>query len=139
MLRADGIDAKVMVTSDSDDVFGGVDVIVTIHTPHGEEHVGFDIAVSDNGAYLDEKWRRTESICHEFNAYKGHGNKYIPRIVFPISPRVMAKFLSEYMKRVAEKGFVDRKDILTLFKISASGTVQELSEKVYNQVDAIIH
>lgn len=139
MLRADGIDAKVQVTSDSDDVFAWVDVIATINTPHGEEYVGFDIAISENPQYLAKKEERSETICREFNLYKKRADTSIPRVVFSISPRIMVRFLSEYMKRVAEKGFVDRKDILTLFKMSASGTVQKLSEKVHNQVDAIIH
>lgn len=139
MLRADGIDAKLAVTSDSDDVFGGADVIATINTPHGEEYVAFDIAVSANAEYLDEKEKRTETICYEFNAVKNLKNKSIPRVVFAVPPRIMAKFISEYMKHVSVKGFIERKDILMLFKSAASDTVRELSEKVHSRIDAIIH
>lgn len=91
MLRADGIDAKVYVTSDSDDVFGGADVIAAIDTDHGEEYVAFDIAVSENREYLDKKEIPTETRCHDFNAFKKRKNKKpMPRVVFAIPPRVMA-------------------------------------------------
>lgn len=139
MLRADGIDAKVVVTSDSDDALGGADVIATIHTPHGEEHVAFDIAVSENREYLTKKEERTETICYEFDAVKNLKHKPIPRVVFAIPPRVMAGFLSEYMKEIASKGFIERKDILVLFKAAASGTVRTLSEQVHSRLGAIIH
>lgn len=33
MLRSDGIDASVSLTSDSDDVFSGVDLIIEVQTP----------------------------------------------------------------------------------------------------------
>lgn len=139
MLRADGIDAKVVVTSDSDDVLGGADVIATINTPHGEEHMAFDIAVSENRTYLDEKEGRTETICYEFDAVKKLKHKPIPRVVFAVPPRVMVTFISAYMKQIQTKGFIDRKDILTLFKASASDTVRTLSKKINDRVGAIIH
>lgn len=91
MLKADGIDAKVYVTSDSDDVFGGADVIAAIDTNHGEEYVAFDIAVSESQEYLSKKELPTETHCHEFNAFKKRKNKKpMPRVVFAIPPRVMS-------------------------------------------------
>ena len=90
MLKADGIDAKVYVTSESDDVCGGADVIAVISTNHGEEYVAFDIAVSENFEYLRGKATPTETHCHEFNAFKQRKDrKPIPRVVFDIPPRVM--------------------------------------------------
>lgn len=139
MLRADGIDAKVVVTSDSDDVFGGADVIATINTPHGEKHVAFDIAVSENAEYLGKKEERTETICYEFDSIKKLKQKPIPRVVFAIPPRVMTKFISEYMKHISTKGFIDRKDILTFFRDASSDTVRTLSKKVHARIDKIIH
>lgn len=139
MLRADGIDAKVVVTSDPDDAFGGADIIATINTPHGEEHVAFDIAVSENAEYLRKKEDRTETICYEFDAVKKLKHKPIQRVVFAVPPRVMAGFISEYMKQIAKNGFIERKDILLLFRAAATDTVRTLSEKVHNRIDAIIH
>lgn len=98
MLRSDGIEATVSLTSDSDDVFSGVDLIIEVQTPNGKEYTGIDIAISENPRYLTKKEERTETVCREFNAYKGHGSKTMPRQVFAIPPHIMAKFLSSYMK-----------------------------------------
>lgn len=93
ILRADGIDARVMVTSDSDDVFGGADMIVTINDPkdsNKESYLAIDLAISESNEYLEKKEERTETICYEFDALKNLKHKPIPRIVFAIPPRVMA-------------------------------------------------
>lgn len=72
MLKAEGLDAKVMVTSDSDDVFSGVDFIVEIKSEKGsKDYVGFDLAVSDNPEYLQKKGQRTHTVCREFNQFMG--------------------------------------------------------------------
>lgn len=55
MLRLQGVDVTVYLTSNGDDVFGGVDVIVEAHTPNGNEYMGIDIAISENPRYLEKK------------------------------------------------------------------------------------
>ncbi len=140
MLRADGVEAKVFATSDSDDVFGGADVIAAIDTKHGEEYVAFDIAVSENKDYLDQKENPLETQCHEFNDFRKRKlYSKMPRVVFAIPPRVMTRFLSEYMTQIATKGFVEKKDILPLFKSSATSTVRDLSTKIHARIDNLIH
>ena len=71
MLRAEGKDVVVSLTSDSDDVFSGVDLIVETRLLTGEkEYLGLDIAVSKNSEYLQKKEQRSNTICREFNAFK---------------------------------------------------------------------
>lgn len=72
MLRAEGHDAKVMITSDSDDVFSGVDFIVEIKSSGGSKsYAGFDLAISNNPEYLEQKALKTHTVCREFNQFMG--------------------------------------------------------------------
>lgn len=137
MLRADGIDAKVVVTSDSDDAFGGADVIAIINTNHGEEYIAFDIAISESQEYLGKKEERTETICYEFNAVKNLKHQPIPRMVFAVPPRVMAQFIVGYMKNIATQSFIDRKTILPMFKNAATDTIRTLTKKVHDRIGAL--
>lgn len=140
MLKADGITAKVMITTDSDDVFSATDAIAAVQTPHGEEYVGFDIAVSENPEYIAQKEQRTRTICREFNMAKNlNPDQSIPRMVFAIPPRVMAEFISTYMKRIATSGSISRDDILPLFQKASLGTAEGLSTTIHNRFNTLIH
>lgn len=141
MLRSDGIDATVMLTSDTDDVFSGVDLIIEVKTPEGrKEYTGIDIAVSKNPHYLKQKEeKRTETVCREFNAYKRHGHKTMPRQIFAIPPRVMARFLSGYMDRISSGEPMESAEVLALFHEAKNKTVAAVRETTGSRVAEIMH
>ncbi|MDD5376884.1 MAG: hypothetical protein PHH16_02080 [Candidatus Gracilibacteria bacterium] len=130
MLRSDHIEASVSLTSDSDDVFAGVDLIVEMKTPNGAEYVGLDIAISDDVYYLSKKEERTETICREFNAFRRLGNKMMPRQVFAIPTYVMNKFMYSYMRRVASGDRVKSSELTTLLIESNIKIVTTLYESM---------
>lgn len=139
MLRSDGIEAKVLLTSDTDDVFGGVDLIIEVQTPTGVGYTGIDIAISENPNYLAKKEERTETVCREFNAYKKHGHKTMPRQVFAIPPRVMARFLSGYMDRISSGEKMESTEMLALFNEAKNKTVAVVREATQSKVTEIMH
>lgn len=123
MLRADGLDARVMVTSDSDDVFAGVDYVVETRTPEGtKEYSGIDLAISDNPKYIKQKEIESSTVCREFNRFMGWGKTpngeepAMHRYVFALPPKVMAGFLPSYMKLVAAGHRPNSKETLELFE-----------------------
>lgn len=145
-LRASGADVTVMVTSDSDDVFAGVDFIVEERKPNGSKsYYGFDLAVSENPAYLEGKRERTRTKCREFNQFMrwpktAEGNdRSIPRKVFDIPPRVMSGFLPEYMKRVAAGTPPTAKETLELFEAAQERNVAITKMKTQSRVAAVLH
>ena len=120
------------MTSDSDDVFGGVDLIAEMRDAHGVlQHVGFDLAVSDNPEYLEQKECRTETLCSEFNARKKLKNKRIPRQVVAIPPRVMAGFLSKYMEAIEHGKSPSGTETLSMLEEAKARDAQEA--KTYTQ------
>lgn len=141
MLRSDGIDATVTVTSDSDDVFSGVDYIVEIRNPDGgKQYVGIDLAVSDNPEYLEKKGMRTETVCYEFNAFMRHGKRTMPRQVFAIPPSVMSRFLVEYVESVASGRTPDSAGILEIFERSKRpASSSEILQRVQSRTAAVLH
>jgi hypothetical protein len=114
-------------------------LIIETKTPTGKEYTGIDIAISDNPHYLAKKEERTETTCREFNAYKKHGNKTMPRQVFAIPPKVMAKFLSTYMQQISSGGLLNSKRILEIFEEAKTKTVAIVRENTQLQMDAIMH
>lgn len=140
MLRSEGIQARVSLTSDSDDVFSGVDLIIEVKNTEGKkEYTGIDIAISENQQYLSKKESRTETVCREFNAFKWHGNLAMPRQVFAIPPRVMSRFLENYMERIGTHGAVSSTEILALFHEANTKTVATVREKIQSKVQSITH
>lgn len=78
-----------------------MDFIAEMRNRKGElEHIGLDLAISDNPEYLKQKEFRTETLCSEFNARKKLKGKRIPRQVFAIPPKIMARVLPKYMEMV---------------------------------------
>lgn len=139
MLRLQGVDATVYLTSNGDDVFGGVDVIVEAKMQDRIEYMGIDIAVSDNREYLEEKQQRTATICREFNTCKRLGKMSMAREVFSVSPHTMARFLSDYMERVILNGRVKPREVLTLFEDAKTPTIDTVHQDARNQVNDILH
>lgn len=140
MLRSEGVEAQVYVTSDSDDVFSGVDFIVEVKTPEGKkDYVGFDLAISENREYLDKKETRTETVCYEFNSFMRHGKKTIPRQIFAIPPKVMAGFLPSYMELVAKGKTPSSKETLELLEFAKTRTVAKTVETTKSAVAHVLH
>lgn len=146
MLRSEGLDAKVMITSDSDDVFSGVDFIVEVRSPEGaKDYVGFDLAVSENPEYLEKKESRTHTVCREFNHFMGWRKdpqgkeRSMLRQVFAIPPKVMAGFLPEYMRRIAQGRPPSAKETLVLLEAAKVRTVSITKERAQSRVAKILH
>ncbi len=78
-------------------------------------------------------------MCREFNAYKRHGHKTIPRQVFAIPPQTMARFLSIYMERISSNGTVDSSEVLSLFHEAKNITVATVRESTQSRVQSVIH
>lgn len=145
-LRSCGEDAHVVMTSDSDDVFSGVDLIVEQKAEDGSKHyTGIDIAISENPRYLEKKALRTETTCREFNSYKRHGNKVIAREVFAIPPRVMAGFLSEFMDKIANGDTISPAETMLLLEhakarnTEEAKTVSHVRDRVQDRVSRTLH
>lgn len=139
MLRSQGVDATVYLTSNGDDVFGWTDVIIEARTQNGTEYMGIDIAVSDNPEYLEGKQQRTETICYEFNACKRLGKMPMVREVFSVPPHTMARFLSGYMERVILNGRVKPREVLPLFDEAKTRTTATVRETTRAKVCDTIH
>lgn len=139
LLRSQGVEAVVYLTSDSDDVFAKVDMIIEAKTEKGTEYMGMDLAVSENPEYLRNKQQRTMTVCCEFNAYKKLGKREMVRQVFSVSPQTMARFLSECMARVASHGRVDSEEILSLFYEAKNPTAQAVQSSTQSRTREVLH
>lgn len=139
IFRARGLNPNVMLTSDSDDVFSWVDLIVELRTKGKPvEYTGIDIAISKNPYYLAKKEKRTETICYEFNAFKGYKNKSMPREVFAIPPRVMAKFLTRYMQQISLYGAIKPHEVLNFFREARTRSVATVRLQTQSKVHKAI-
>lgn len=146
LLKSSGLDVEVMITSDSDDVFSGVDFIVEVRNPGGsKDYVGFDLAISDNPDYLDRKGQRSRTICREFNQFMGWKkspegrDREMVREVFAIPPKVMASFLPAFMKRVASGNAPSSQEILELFEAAKLNNVKNTIARTQARTNELLH
>ncbi len=95
-----------------------------------KQYVGIDLAVSENPAYLEKKESRTETVCHEFNAFMRHGYRKIPRQIFAVPPKIMARFLAAYVGAVETGRMPDESETLALFESAkAEVSISEIVER----------
>lgn len=140
MLRSEGINTRVFLASEQDNIISGVDLIIEEQTPDGVRYTGIDIAISKNLEYIEKKEKRVYTTCREFNAYKKHGEKRnMPRQVFAIPPIAMAKFLQKYMNGVITNKTMDPYELLSLFSGGHTETIEGAHEKVRLKVHTIMH
>jgi len=152
-----GINAKVYVTSDSDDVCAGVDFVVEATNPDGKnEYFGIDLAVSENDRYLSKKRKREFTKCREFNSFKGFprrrkldergypdhsddGEWEMPRQVRSVPPTVMTGFLLSYMDAVVKGRPPTSQEALTLFAEAQERSVALTKIKTAGRVANVLH
>ncbi len=98
-------EVKVFLASDNDDVWSGVDLILTFKDPKTEQvhTIWIDVATSQDEGYLDDKSGKNTCTPEEFHwtQWKPEGTS-VPRIVFAISPEKMAKILQDTLRDFAE-------------------------------------
>lgn len=145
LLKSSGLDVEVMITSDSDDVFSGVDFIVEVRNPEGsKDYVGFDLAVSDNPEYLERKGQRARTVCREFNHFMNWRkspdgqDRSMVREVFAIPPKVMASLLPAYMDRVASGNPPDQEETLRLLSEAKARSAAATVESTRSRVAAVL-
>ncbi len=103
---------KTLITSDSDDAFWKIDLIVILNEDWEESYLWIDIAVSDNSKYLESKIQKEDSQCIEFNLYKWLPlNTKIKRVVLDFERKVMANFLIEFFETIESNWVIDIKTV----------------------------
>jgi len=108
-LKDNNISIETLITSESDDVSWGVDLIVIYNENWKESYLWIDIAVSNSSKYLEEKnEKRSVARCIEFNL-----NKWLPietvikRVVVAFEKEVLANFLLEFFESIKEIWIID--------------------------------
>lgn len=109
---------QVFVSSDADDVFWWVDLIVKLEHDGNIEYQWIDIAVSGNKRYLSEKVeKREETVCMEFNIKNwNRPTMKIPRYVLQFSPKIMSEMLSQYLDSIEKWEYLDTLDLYKTVK-----------------------
>lgn len=138
MLRSDGIDAKVMLTSDSDDVFSWVDLIIEVKTPEGNDTQELILLYRKVRSILQKK--RNVRRRHVVNlmlindmVIKQSLGKFLPFL------QTMSWFLSIYMEKISSNGvWFDSGEVLSLFH-EAKNNRAKVCESTQSRVQNVIH
>jgi hypothetical protein len=109
---------QVLTTSDSDDVFWWVDLIVKLEYDGNIEYMWIDIAVCWNKKTLEDKINKNEETkCIEYNLFEWNNpSMKIPRKVLQFSPKIMAEMLSQYLKAIENWEYIDTLELYKTIK-----------------------
>lgn len=107
------VDAKVFITSDADDVFAGVDIIIeTWNTVFW-----VDVCCTEKQNTINKKTQQSISTPIEYNIYKNkHPLREIPRLVYPISGEVLWKFMQACMNEISKSWSLSQWKALRYFQ-----------------------
>jgi hypothetical protein len=96
------VELNVFLTSEKDDIFWWVDLIVELEVDWKKTYTWIDIVVSENDNYIIRKSKkRDKTICMEFNMYKWKDPLMkIPRYVFQFSPKIISSLLVKYLESI---------------------------------------
>lgn len=133
------IEAKVYVTSDSDDALAGIDIIVEIDN----KVFGIDVCCTSSEITIEKK--TVKNICTpiEYNLYKKtHLFREIPRIVFPVDKNRLSIFLEKCMNEVEINWNLKKGNILKYFQNSSEKydptklLVWDYKDKILRHIDS---
>lgn len=137
---------EVLRTSDTDDVMGGVDLLVNARKPN-ETRVsswGIDLTVVTKDELLEKKSAKTQTKVREYHTSVGlPPETLIEREVLPTDPAVMSYFLVHYMAAIARGAQLTAAQKLQMYddalRHGNKSTVASIREKTKSRVSGLLH
>lgn len=124
------VDAKVYTTSDADDVFAGVDIIIETW----DTVFWVDVCCTENQKTISKKTQKSLSIPMEYNKYKKiNPLREIPRLVYPIPGEILWKFMQACMKEISQTGSLSQWQALRYFQSYAKESTDNIFQAVVGE------
>lgn len=141
------ISINTLLSSDNDDVYWKIDLILLYSNFWNESYLWIDIAVSEDDFYLSKKTEISDTKCREFNMFKNLNiDTKIKRVVLNFDKKVMANFLLEVFRQIEDNWKID--DIVDIYfknykKFSSDSeyiwlSVENVQNWIKNWIDKIL-